>query len=188
MTVQPGSVHAFESVDLYSMVSGYLKTPERGHRLARQEGQVLAEIDVPREARPSRRPTALLEQARAQALQAEARVKIGGGRAGDRRGRRWSRPSPTSIGSSPIRKLAESQFARIRDLLERNAVGPKLVDEQQRDLESAARRRADRPAGASGRPRPAWRGRSPRWTRPGPTWSRPGPRSTWPRRGWTRPG
>ena len=71
MTVQPGSVHAFESVDLYAMVSGYLKTQDVDIGSRVKKGQVLAEIDVPREAqavaeaapcstrprpRPARRP------------------------------------------------------------------------------------------------------------------------------------
>ena len=49
-TIQPGSLIAFESVDLYAMVSGYLNTQvvDIGSRI--KKGQVLAEIDAPQEA------------------------------------------------------------------------------------------------------------------------------------------
>src|SRR5262245_56749822 len=49
MTVQPGSVYAFETVDLYAMVSGYLKFQEVDIGSRVRKGQVVAEIDVPRE-------------------------------------------------------------------------------------------------------------------------------------------
>src|SRR3954467_14024924 len=46
-TSQPGSIHAFESVDMYAKVSGFLKTQEVdiGDRVKR--GDVLAVIDAP---------------------------------------------------------------------------------------------------------------------------------------------
>ncbi len=46
---QPATMHAFESVDLYAMISGYLKsqTVDIGSRVKR--GEVLAEINVPRD-------------------------------------------------------------------------------------------------------------------------------------------
>src|SRR5438067_2011451 len=46
-TVQPGSVQAFESVQLYAGVSGYLKTlnVDIGDRVTK--GQILAQVDVP---------------------------------------------------------------------------------------------------------------------------------------------
>ena len=48
---QPASIHAFESVDLYAMISGYLKTQrvDIGSRI--KKGEVLAEINVPRDAK-----------------------------------------------------------------------------------------------------------------------------------------
>ena len=48
---QPAIMHAFESVDLYAMVSGYLKSQavDIGSRI--KKGEVLAEINVPRDAK-----------------------------------------------------------------------------------------------------------------------------------------
>src|SRR5262245_21679968 len=47
VTVQPGTLQAFESAALYTEVSGYLKTQtvDIGSRV--QKGQVLATLDVP---------------------------------------------------------------------------------------------------------------------------------------------
>ena len=84
---QPASIHSFETVELYAMVSGYLKTQgvDIGSRI--KKGQMLAEIDVPRDAKVVEEAAALVEQAQAQILQAEARVKMAEARAGRRRGR-----------------------------------------------------------------------------------------------------
>ena len=47
MSVQPGSIHPFESAELYAKVSGYLQilNVDIGDRV--KEGQLLAEIDSP---------------------------------------------------------------------------------------------------------------------------------------------
>src|SRR5579875_3462545 len=75
---QPAFIHAFETVDLYAMVSGYLKSQkvDIGSRI--MKGEVLAEINVPRDAKAVDEAAALVEEARAQIVQAEARVKMAG--------------------------------------------------------------------------------------------------------------
>jgi HlyD family secretion protein len=135
-TVQPGSVHSFETIDLFVMVSGFLKIQnvDIGSRI--KKGQVLAEIDVPRETSAAVEAEALLEQARSQELQAEAKVKA------------MEAAHSTSLAAVAHaegdverflanRRLAESQYARVKDLSDRNAVDVRLVDEQRRDMESA---------------------------------------------------
>lgn len=136
-TVQPGSVHAFEMVDLHTMVSGYLKVQhvDIGSRV--KKGQVLAELDVPRERNAALEAAAMLEQARSHKRQAESKVKA-------MEADRDTAAATLAQTHSEIdrlvanRKLAEGQYARIKDLVERRAVQQKLLDEQQRDLESAA--------------------------------------------------
>jgi HlyD family secretion protein len=137
MTIQPGSVHSFESVDLHSMVSGYMKSQgvDIGSRV--EKGQILAEIDIPREVQAAEEAAALLEQARAQALQMEAKVKSAEAER-DTAAATVEQTDSDVDRLVAIRKMAESQFARVKDLHERNAVDRKLVDEQQRDMESAA--------------------------------------------------
>ena len=136
MTVQPGSVHSFESVELYAMVSGYLRSQgvDIGSRV--KKGEVLAEIDVPREIQSAEEATALLEQARAQALQMDAKVKA-------MEAERDTASATIAQTESDVDRLvanlrlAESQLARVKGLHERNAIEKRLVDEQRRDLEVA---------------------------------------------------
>ena len=76
---QPASLHAFESVDLYAMVSGYLKTQavDIGSRI--KKGDVLAVIDAPREAKAVDEAAALLAQSQGEGRPGEGPFK--GGRA-----------------------------------------------------------------------------------------------------------
>ena len=121
MTVQPGSVHSFESVELYAMVSGYLKSQgvDIGSRV--KKGEVLAEIDVPREIQAAAEASALIDQARAQALQMDAKVK-------SMEAERDTAVATIQQTESDVdrlvadRRLAESQFVRVKGLFERNAI------------------------------------------------------------------
>ena len=136
MTVQPGSVYAYESVDLQAMVSGYLKVQvvDIGSRVSK--GQVLAEIDVPREEMASKEAAAILDQSKAQARQAEAQVRA----AEAERETAAATVAQTEADVDRLvanRRLAESQYARVKSLYERNATAERLVDEQQRDMEAA---------------------------------------------------
>ena len=73
---QPASIHAFETVNLYAMVSGYLKTQSVniGSRIKKDE--VLAEINVPRDAKMVEEAVALVEQAQAHIAQAEVQIQV----------------------------------------------------------------------------------------------------------------
>ena len=74
-STQTGSVHAFESAELFAKVSGYLKkqTVDYGSRV--QEGEVLAEIDDPEVIKEAERAAASVAQAKAMVEQANARVE-----------------------------------------------------------------------------------------------------------------
>lgn len=135
-TVQPGSVHSFETVDLFAMVSGYLKIQnvDIGSRI--KKGEVLAEIDVPRETSAAAEAEALLEQAKSQARQAEAKVK-----AMEAAHETTRAAVAQAVGDIDRfvanRRLAESQYARVKNLSDQKAVDIRLVDEQRRDMEAA---------------------------------------------------
>ena len=112
---QPASIHAFETVDLYAMVSGYLKTQavDIGSRI--KKGEVLAEINVPRDAKAVEEAAALVEQAQAQIVQAEAQIKVA----------EAERTPPTAAARQAesdvdrlkaSRVLAEKQLARVNGL------------------------------------------------------------------------
>ena len=71
----PGTVQAFESIRLYSRVSGFLKTQnvDIGDRVKR--GQVLAVVDAPELDAQVRHDEAAVEQAHARILLAKARLE-----------------------------------------------------------------------------------------------------------------
>jgi HlyD family secretion protein len=73
-TTQPGTLQAFESVQLYSAVSGYLQkqTVDIGDHVKR--GQLLIKVDVPELEKQILRYKAEIEQARARVSQMEARI------------------------------------------------------------------------------------------------------------------
>lgn len=144
VTVQPGSIHAFETVDLYAMVSGYLKsqTVDIGSRV--KKGQVLAEIGVPREARVADQAAAIVEQSRAQLRQAEARARSAV--AEKRTVAATLAQTKADVDRSVARRvLTESQYVRVKELYDRQAVAQRLVDEgkQERDAAAAAERVAN---------------------------------------------
>jgi HlyD family secretion protein len=133
---QPASVEAFETVDLFAMVSGYLKCQgvDIGSRI--KQGEVLAEINVPRDAKVVDEAASLVEQARAQIAQAEAMVKVA-------EAQRDAAEAAANQSESDVhrlvsaRELADKQYARVYSLAERNAVDKRLVDEQRNVLDTA---------------------------------------------------
>ncbi len=140
---QPASIHAFETVDLYAMVSGYLKSQavDIGSRI--KKGEVLAEINVPRDAKAVEEAASLVERARAQIVQAEAQIQVV--EAQRKAAGAAARQAEAEVGRHRAeRVLAEKQFIRIRELAGRNAVDRRLVDEQQSAVDAA--RAAERTA------------------------------------------
>jgi HlyD family secretion protein len=135
-SLQPGSVQSFETVELFAMVSGYLKSQnvDIGSRV--KKGQILAEIDVPKETAAAAEAAAMLEQANAKAKQAESTVKA-------MEAERDSAKAAMAESESEIdrfvanRRLAESQYTRIKGIHEQRAIEKRLVDEHLRELESA---------------------------------------------------
>jgi RND family efflux transporter MFP subunit len=141
---QPASIHAFEVVDLYAMVSGYLKAQsvDIGSRITR--GQVLAEIDVPRDAKAVEEAASLVQQARARLAQAEAMIDVA--EAESQAARATANQAASDVDRLKAERVfAEKQLARINELVGHRAVDRKLVDEQQARLDSA--RAAERTAG-----------------------------------------
>jgi multidrug resistance efflux pump len=136
VTDQPATFHAFESVDLYAMVSGYLKSQavDIGSRI--KKGEVLAIIDAPREAKAFEEASAMLEQSMAHVGQAKARVDAA---IAERDAARAAIAQAESDVDRLVarRQLAEKSFQRIKDLSERNAIERKLLDEEQHGLDAA---------------------------------------------------
>ncbi len=135
-TVQPGSVLGFESVDLFAMVSGYLKTQavDIGSRI--EKGKVLAVIDAPREFRALDEALSQLEEKKAQTAQAEAQIKT-------MEAERDAAAASVQETESDIdrlvadRELAHKQLTRIKALVADRATDARNADEHLRLLETA---------------------------------------------------
>ena len=135
-TKQPGSVHAFESVDMYAKVSGFLKTQKVDIGDLVKQGDVLAVIDVPELEKDVDEGAAAVEQAKARAMLAEARVATA-------EAERQAVAATLVQTEADIaqqaakRSLSEKQLERIKNLLAQNAISQDVVDEHVQALESA---------------------------------------------------
>ncbi len=140
-TEQPGEIEAFETAPLMAKVSGYVRRvlvdigdPVTGPKWDAdgkllQEGQLLAEIDVPELAEDVKQRAAVVQQAAAavkvaeaaktsaEALVAEAQASVDRAEA---MFRRW-----------------DTEYARVRMLAESNAVTQKVADETEQQFKAA---------------------------------------------------
>jgi RND family efflux transporter MFP subunit len=133
---QPASIVAFETVDLYAMVSGYLKTQAVDIGSHIKKGDVLAEINVPRDAKSVEQAASLVDQARAQIVQADAQIQVA--KAHRKAAEAAARQAGSDVNRLKAeRVLAEKQFARVSELAARSAVDQRLVDEHQSALDAA---------------------------------------------------
>ena len=130
-------MHAFESVDLYAMISGYLKTQKVDIGSVIKKGEVLAEINVPRHAKDFEEAAALVAQAKAQINQSEARIKVA-------QAQREAAAALQKVAEADLERLtarrqfAEKQYARVNGLVAEHAITKLAADEQTSDLAAAA--------------------------------------------------
>jgi RND family efflux transporter MFP subunit len=133
---QTGSVHAFESAELFAKISGYLKelSVDIGDHVKR--GQVLAVIDSPEIIEEAERDAAALTQARAAVTQAEARVKTA--EADLKAAEAGVAKSRADIERyTSTRKYREKELERFRGLFAKRAVPQQVIDEEEEHLDSA---------------------------------------------------
>lgn len=136
ITSQPGSIQAFELVQLYAGVSGYLKTlnVDIGDRV--KKGQVLAIVDVPELEQQVQRYSAMLEQARARVLQMEARV-VSSKAELDAAKTMVPQAEATAKSKAAELRFRQKQLERMRDLFATKSIDERLVDEKTEQRDSA---------------------------------------------------
>ena len=134
-TKQPGSIHAFESVDMFAEVSGFLKTQAVDIGDVVKKGDVLAVIDVPELEKDVEEAVAAVEQAKARALLAEARVTTA---EAEREAVAATLVQTEADIAQQVakRSLSEKQLERVKGLLARSATTQDVVDEHEHDLQS----------------------------------------------------
>jgi RND family efflux transporter MFP subunit len=127
-TVQLGTVQAYESAELFSEVSGYLKklNVDIGSRV--QAGDVLAEVDV---------PELVKQQAKARALVKQAEARVGLARASVTRAEAEYEVAKAAVpqaketlhAASARRRYSKKRYDRMVRLANTGAVEQYLVDE-----------------------------------------------------------
>jgi multidrug efflux pump subunit AcrA (membrane-fusion protein) len=135
-TVQPGTVQSYESAQLFSEVSGYLKTQtvDIGDRVKR--GQVLATLDVPELEKQVQRNEAVVKQAGARVRQMNARVASA---KADRDAAlaAVTQAQATAKSAEAWRRFREKQLSRMKDLFDLKSIDERLVDETQERFEAS---------------------------------------------------
>jgi RND family efflux transporter MFP subunit len=135
-TRQPGSIHAYESADLYAKVSGYLKVQHVDIGDEVKEGQLLAEIDAPELVKAVHEAQANLDQAKAKVQQAHSRAVTS---------RSELEASQTLIaayeseleGAHATQTFRDKQYKRMKSLHEKKSVDASLVEEKHDELNAA---------------------------------------------------
>lgn len=136
-TTQAGSVHAFEHASLYAKVSGYLNVQDVDIGSRVERGQLLAVIEVPELQKAVDQYAAALDRAKSRVKVAESKVRSAG--ADKAAAEAMVKQAETDVAAKVAnQELQGKQLARIRGLVERNAVEARLLDEQQDRLDVAA--------------------------------------------------
>ena len=93
-STQPGSVQAYESVNLYAKVPGFLRSQSVDIGDVVRRNQVLAVVDVPELVAQQQRAEAAVDQAKSKVTQMKARIATTVADHGTRPLPPWSRPRP----------------------------------------------------------------------------------------------
>ena len=134
ISTQPGTVQAYESVQLYSAVSGYLEkqTVDIGDRV--KKAKLLIKVAVPELEKQILRSNAEIEQGKARVSQMRARIATAQAEkqaalAGVKQAEATAKSTAAAL------RFREQQLARMKDLFARNSIDERLVDEktEQRD-------------------------------------------------------
>jgi RND family efflux transporter MFP subunit len=136
MTSQPGTVIAFESVDLYSRVSGWLSklNVDIGHAVKR--GDNLATISDPDGEVAIAKSRVVVERSKRRVAKAQAAVVVAEAAAVTERAR-VEAPTAALEQSEARVKFRKKELERIRDLRHRNAVEERIVDETANQVAAA---------------------------------------------------
>ena len=135
-TVQVGSLHAFESAELFAKVSGYLKQQnvDIGDRV--KQGDLLAVIDAPELTKDVEHAVEALEQAKGAIMQAEARLKTTQNEAKAAEAT-VEQAQAEAARSSSTRRFREKESARYKRLLEQKAIPQQLMAEEEEHYAAA---------------------------------------------------
>ncbi len=126
---QPGSCQAFEVVQLFAKVSGYLKNQKVDIGSKVKQGEVLAEIDAPEIVHAVMEAKATVAKAEAQINQKDAAIAAA-------KGDQTAAEAEADQAQADLQNyqamvtLRKEQYDRMKDLADKKAVQQELVDEK----------------------------------------------------------
>jgi RND family efflux transporter MFP subunit len=135
-TEQPGTVEAFEWVDVAPKLSGYLTHLNVDIGDSVKRGQVLAEIQAPELVAEQRKAQALVEHANAKVVTAKAAVMVAQASLEAAKAKAEAVSAGLGGAESSLR-YREQMLKRLKSLAARNAVEHHLVDEAEGNVEVA---------------------------------------------------
>jgi HlyD family secretion protein len=130
ITTQPGSVHSFESANLFAKISGYLSEQPVDIGDTVKVGQVLAIIDSPELEKDVERSIADVEKAKAGVAQMQASVAVA-------KAQHAAAEAAVIQASAEIKRdqskqsFQSKQYRRMKELFDLKSIDERLVDEKQ---------------------------------------------------------
>jgi RND family efflux transporter MFP subunit len=136
LSTQPGSIQAYESVNLYAKVAGFLKKQNVDIGDHVEKNQILAVVDVPELEAQAERSRAGLDHARSQVLQMKARVNSAEADL-DAAKSAVVQAEATAKSSAAWVRYRALQHKRMKDLFVTKSIEEKLVDESKERYEAS---------------------------------------------------
>ena len=171
VTIQPGSVEAFESVELYAKVPGYLKAQQVDIGDKVKRGDLLATVDVPELEAQHRRAVAGVKQAESKVDTMKARIRSARADVSAAVAA-VTQAEASAKSASAWKRFRLLQLQRMEALFNSRSIEEKLVDEAKERYEASletersaveaitvSRARVRRPRRRSSRPAPSSRRR-----------------------------
>src|SRR6185437_10959078 len=132
----PGTVQAYESVDLYAEVSGFLKTQKVDIGSSINKDEVLAVIGVPELETKVKEAEAAVTYATSRIKLMKAKVKTA--EAEYKAAQDMIPQVKAALASAQaMTRFRDKQLSRMKDLFRQNSVDERLVDEKTEQYESA---------------------------------------------------
>ncbi|MBX9681241.1 MAG: efflux RND transporter periplasmic adaptor subunit [Gemmataceae bacterium] len=146
VATQPGSVLAYQTVQIYAKASGFLKTQNVDIGDKVKQGDVLAIVDVPELTQSVAKAKAVFDQFKAKVEQMKARAKSA---EAEHQAARASiaQAEANAKSSSAMLRYRSRQYDRLKELFDSRSIDERLVDESKQQLEAASE--AERSATAS---------------------------------------
>lgn len=135
-TTQPGVIHAYDYVQLYAKVSGFLRGQVVDIGDTVERGQVIARVYAPEIPQQVEQAAAAVEQAKAGVEQAEALVMVA--RAEVLADEAEVKQSEAQVGVAVARRTyRQKEFVRYNELATTRVIDQRAADEKQDDFEAA---------------------------------------------------